>query len=70
MITPRPGLDDEIITAHVMRHTFATTVVRGGTDLIIVAEPESRPSGDDPDYSRPSAEDRMKALDLLAVVDE
>ncbi len=31
------GLDGDA-TTHVLRHTFATTLVRGGTDLVIVAE--------------------------------
>ncbi len=31
------GLDDET-TVHTLRDTFATTLVRGGTDLVIVAE--------------------------------
>jgi integrase len=30
---PRTGT-----TVHTLRHTFATTLVRGGTDLVIVAE--------------------------------
>jgi RNA-directed DNA polymerase len=32
------GLEDDEITAHVLRHTFATRLVRGRTDLVIVAE--------------------------------
>jgi site-specific recombinase XerD len=31
------GLEDDT-TVHILRHTFATTLVRGGTDLVIVAE--------------------------------
>ena len=36
-IAAAAGLDDDA-TVHVLRHTFATTLVRGGTDLVIVAE--------------------------------
>jgi hypothetical protein len=36
-VATRAGLDHEI-TAHVLRHTFASSLVRGGTDLVIVAE--------------------------------
>lgn len=36
-IATTAGLDDTI-TAHIGRHTFATTLVRGGTDLVTVAD--------------------------------
>jgi hypothetical protein len=36
-IATTANLDDKI-TAHIGRHTFATTLIRGGTDLVVVAE--------------------------------
>jgi site-specific recombinase XerD len=36
-ILANSGLDDEI-TAHTGRHNCATTLIRGGTDLVLVAE--------------------------------
>lgn len=59
------GLDDAV-TAHVLRHTFATTLVRGGTDLITVAELLGHARLDTTrGYTRPTDEDRIRALDLL-----
>jgi len=37
-IATTAGLEDDDITAHILRHTFATRLVRGRTDLVIVAE--------------------------------
>jgi site-specific recombinase XerD len=64
-IASRAGLDDEI-TAHVLRHTFATTLVRGGTDLVIVAELLGHARLETTrGYARPTTEDRIRALVLL-----
>jgi site-specific recombinase XerD len=36
-ITVRAGLDDEI-TAHVLRHTYATVKICNGVDIVLVAQ--------------------------------
>jgi len=55
-------------TAHVLRHTFATTLVRGGTDLVVVAELLGHARLDQTRrYTLPTAADRRNALDLLPV---
>lgn len=61
------ALDDQI-TAHVLRHTFATQLVRGGVDLVIVAELLGHARLETTrGYTRPTTEDRSRALDLLTV---
>jgi site-specific recombinase XerD len=64
-IAAAAGLEADT-TVHILRHTFATTLVRGGTDLVIVAEFLGHARLETTrGYTRPSAEDRTRALDLL-----
>jgi integrase/recombinase XerC len=64
-ITERAGLEEDT-TAHVGRHTFATTLIRGGTDLVVVAELLGHARLDAVRaYTRPTTEDRTKAVALL-----
>jgi integrase/recombinase XerC len=66
-IAAAAALEDDI-TAHVLRHTFATTLVRGGTDLVTVAELLGHARLETTrGYTRPTHEDRTRALDLLLV---
>lgn len=66
-ISTGAALEDDI-TTHVLRHTFATTLVRGGTDLVTVSELLGHARLETTrGYTRPSHEDRARALDLLLV---
>jgi integrase/recombinase XerC len=66
-ILDQAGLDDDG-TAHVLRHTMATTLVRGGADLVTIAEMLGHARLDQTRrYTLPTAEDRRSALDLLPV---
>jgi len=59
---------DEHITAHTLRHTFATRLVRGRVDLITVAELLGHARLETTRaYSRPTHEDRADALKHLDV---
>jgi site-specific recombinase XerD len=59
---------EEHVTAHVLRHSFATTLVRSNTDLIVAAELLGHARLETiRAYSRPTAEDRRKAVQLLPV---
>lgn len=66
-IADRAGLDEDT-TTHVLRHTFATRLVRGGTDLVIVADLLGHSQLETTRvYTRPTDEDRAAALDMLDV---
>ena len=66
-IADRAGLDDDT-TTHVLRHTFATRLVRGGTDLVIVADLLGHARLETTRvYTGPTDEDRATALNLLDV---
>lgn len=59
---------EETATAHVLRHTLAPTLIRGGTDLVTVAETLGHQRLETTrQYSLPSEEDMASALDLLPV---
>ena len=61
-------LEDNHVTAHVLRHSFATTLVRGHTDLVVAAELLGHARLETTRlYTRPSAEDRANAISLLPV---
>ena len=67
-IAAAAGLEDDEITAHVLRHTFATRLVRGRTDLVIVAELLGHARLETTRaYSRPTQQDAIDALELLDV---
>jgi len=67
-IAAAAGLEDDEITAHVLRHTFATRLVRGHTDLVIVAELLGHACLETTRaHSRPTQQDATDALELLDV---
>ena len=66
-IADRGGLEDHV-TALVLRHSVAITLVRGGTDLVIAAELLGHARLETTRaYTRPNAEDRRKAVGLPPV---
>lgn len=63
------GLDDHV-TSHVLRHTFGTELTRSGVDIVTVAELMGHASLETTRlYTRPSAADMQRAVDLL-IADE
>ncbi|MCW2876806.1 MAG: phage integrase family protein [Sphaerisporangium sp.] len=66
-IAETAGLDDPT-TAHVLRHTLATTLVRGKTDLVLVAEILGHARLETTRrYSLPSDKDKEDAVKLITV---
>ena len=61
----RAGLE---LSAHVLRHTCVTNLVRGGNDIVLVAELAGhRRLETTRRYSLPSAADRQAAMDALEI---
>ncbi|MER5426548.1 tyrosine-type recombinase/integrase [Streptosporangium roseum] len=64
----RCSSDPDPTTAHVLRHTLATTLVRGKTDLVLVAEILGHARLETTRrYSLPSDKDKEDALNLITV---
>ena len=60
------GIEAEDFTSHVLRHTFGTTLVRGGHALVLVAELMGhRRLETTRGYALPSATDRERAINSL-----
>jgi len=56
------------LSAHVLRHTCVTNLVRGGNDIVLVAELAGhRRLETTRRYSLPSAADRQAAMDALEI---
>lgn len=68
-IAKAAGLDDHV-TSHVLRHTFGTELTRSGVDIVTVAELMGHASLETTRlYTRPSAADMQRAVDLLSTDD-
>lgn len=66
-IVKAAGLDDRI-TAHVLRHTFATRMLRQGTDIVTVSELLGHSSLETTRvYVGPTEDDLEKAIMTLVV---
>ncbi len=64
--TAAPGKPS--VGRHVLRHTFGTELTRSGVDLVTVAELMGHASLETTRlYTRPSADDMQRAVDLLTV---
>lgn len=64
-VAGRAGLE---LSAHVLRHTCVTNLVRGGNDIVLVAELAGhRRLETTRRYSLPSAADRQAAMDALEI---
>ena len=58
------------LSAHVLRHTCITKLVRGGNDVVLVAEIAGhRRLETTRRYSLPSQADRQQAMDRLEIED-